>query len=102
MAEIEVDFHPEARQDYLDALAWYIGHSEALGRRFQRAVSDSIDRIAEGPERCPVFEQGIRWTRLRRFPYVIYFEQVARDRVGILAVAHGRRRPGYWRGRRRK
>lgn len=81
-------------------MTWYIRHSEALGRRFQRAVSEAIDRIAGGPERYPVFERGIRWMRLKRFPYVVYFEQLAPDRVEILAIAHGSRRPEYWRSRR--
>ena len=94
MAEIDVDFHPDARREYLDALAWYIAHSEALGRRFQKAVSEAVDYYVEGPQRCAVLEEGIRWKRLKRFPYVVYFQQRGPNRVEVLAVAHGRRRPG--------
>jgi hypothetical protein len=35
---------------------------------------------------------------LRRFPFVIIFREAA-VRIEILAIAHGRRRPGYWRDR---
>ena len=102
MVEISVDFHPDAHREYLDALAWYIAHSEALGRRFQQAVNEAIKYVAEGPERCAAVEEGIRWKRLNRFPYVVYFQQIGEDRVEVLAVAHGRRKPGYWRGRGRR
>ena len=44
MAAIEVEFHPEAREEYLGAVAWYIGHSETLGRRFQPAVTWLLGR----------------------------------------------------------
>ena len=96
MAGIEVDFHPDARQEYLDA------HSEALGRRFQKALNEAINYIAEEPQRCAVFEDDVRWKRLHHFPYVIYFEHFGDDRVKVMAVAHGRRRPGYWCGRRNR
>ncbi len=36
---------------------------------------------------------------LQRFPYVIFFETEA-DRVVVWAVAHAKRRPGYWVARR--
>jgi hypothetical protein len=34
--------------------------------------------------------------RTRRYPYVIYYEVIDPALVTILAVAHGRHRPGYW------
>ena len=37
--------------------------------------------------------------RVRKFPYkVVYRNQ--QDGIEIIAVAHGKRRPGYWKGRR--
>ena len=36
------------------------------------------------------------WQRVRRFPFVIYFEPVAAGVVYVYAVAHARPRPGYW------
>ncbi|WP_417738002.1 type II toxin-antitoxin system RelE/ParE family toxin [Rosistilla oblonga] len=35
---------------------------------------------------------------MKRFPYVIVY-RVATDRIEILAVAHGRRKPGFWKER---
>jgi hypothetical protein len=38
---------------------------------------------------------------VRRFPFSRLFRLLAGDVVEILAVAHVRRRPGYWRRRAR-
>jgi toxin ParE1/3/4 len=37
--------------------------------------------------------------RLNRFPYLIYYE-IMPNRVRVVAIAHKRRRPGYWRNRK--
>jgi hypothetical protein len=41
----------------------------------------------------------MRKHRLRRFPYTIHYA-VLHDAIWIAAVAHQRRRPGYWAVRR--
>jgi hypothetical protein len=33
---------------------------------------------------------------VHNFPYHVVFLQL-RDRISVLAIAHDRRRPGYWR-----
>jgi len=35
---------------------------------------------------------------LSRFPYIVVFRETVTE-IEIVAVAHGRRRPGYWRER---
>jgi toxin ParE1/3/4 len=46
----------------------------------------------------PVDAEGVRYFILQRFPYTIHYE-VAASHVTVLAVAHQRRRPGYWQKR---
>jgi plasmid stabilization system protein ParE len=100
MAEIEITFHPEARSEYLAVLQRYIGLSDRVGRSFQDEFARCVALIESGPEQWPIFESPVRFLRLRRFPYVIYFERVSDERTQVLAVAHGSRCPGYWRYRR--
>jgi hypothetical protein len=38
----------------------------------------------------------IRRTRVHRFPYHVAYMLVDGDELSVLAVAHDRRRPGYW------
>lgn len=45
--------------------------------------------------------RGARRYFMSKFPYSVIY-QVTPDELRILAVAHQRRRPGYWRGRNKK
>jgi len=43
----------------------------------------------------PAPELGIRRALLPRFPFGLVFLQIGRE-IRIVAVAHAKRRPGYW------
>jgi hypothetical protein len=43
-----------------------------------------------------MYRERFRWMRLRKFPFVIYYELRDPALVRIVAVAHAKRRPGYW------
>jgi len=43
-------------------------------------------------------ELELRWYRVRRLPYALLIGRVGEDRM-VVAVAHERRRPDFWRGR---
>ncbi len=45
--------------------------------------------------RYPVAEHGTRRLVLRRFPYNVFF-RVGTGEIVVVAVAHQRRRPGYY------
>jgi hypothetical protein len=36
--------------------------------------------------------------RVRRFPYLVFYA-VAPEEIRVVAIAHAKRRPGYWRDR---
>ena len=58
----------------------------------------AIDLVLASPRRWPASDLDTRKFVLRRFPYaVIYHER--KSVVRILAIAHGRRQPGYWKNR---
>ena len=50
------------------------------------------------PHLGPHFEGTFRRKLLRRFPFQLIYEVTAEE-VLLVAVAHLRRRPGYWRDR---
>jgi plasmid stabilization system protein ParE len=57
-----------------------------------------IDLIAASPARFQVFDADLRRAIFRRFPFYVVFR--ADDvNVVVLAVAHGKRRPRFWRDR---
>ena len=62
---------------------------------FERATTDLLSNSELGA----VFRQSGRRYVLRRFPYSVFY-QVAGDEIRGIAVAHQRRRPLNWAGRK--
>ncbi|HEY6320098.1 MAG TPA: type II toxin-antitoxin system RelE/ParE family toxin [Thermoanaerobaculia bacterium] len=93
----------EARQELGDAARWYEDHRLGLGQRFLGAVEATLDRLAVFPAAgtpVPYVSSDLAARRIpvERFPYhVVYLE--TQDAIRVLAVAHNRRKPGYWLGR---
>jgi len=54
-------------------------------------------RVTSMPRAWPEWNVDRRYRRmvLRRFPYLLFYE-IRDDVVEFVAVAHTRRRPGYW------
>jgi toxin ParE1/3/4 len=96
---MEVRFHRLAAREYEDARAWYERYGTELGDEFADQTDRAIARIKRDPYRWPVCFGRFRRVRLRRFPYSLYYHVVNPSRALVLAVAHARRRPGYWRRR---
>jgi plasmid stabilization system protein ParE len=93
-----VQLHPAALAEAEAALRWYLERSQRAAESFLREISRAVDQIAQTPDRFPQFEFGTRKILLRRFPYWLVFRETA-TAVEIVALAHGRRKPGYWRDR---
>lgn len=98
-----VRFEDEADAEYHEAGRWYDARRTGLGTEFLDAVDAAIRRILDFPRagapvpRVPP-DAPVRRLAVTRFPYhVIYLD--APDVLRILAIAHDRRRPGYWKGR---
>jgi len=82
-----------------NAQAWYEERSLLAASAFLRELSIAVQRIRQTPHRYPVGDAGTRRILLDRFPFTIYYREKS-DTLNIVAVAHQKRRPGYWSGRR--
>jgi toxin ParE1/3/4 len=96
----QVIVHTKARKELNQAIGYYERQRRGLGLDLLTEVEDAIFRIQEDPSiGSPYKETKFQYLLVRRFPYLIYYVDL-RDRLWIAAIAHGRRRPGYWRRRR--
>jgi plasmid stabilization system protein ParE len=93
-----VEFHPEAAEEAQAATEWYLLRSVRAAEGFIRELERAVESVAEAPQRWPLYVEGTRRFLLRRFPYSVIY-RVKGDALQIVAVAHARRRPGYWRPR---
>ena len=90
--------HPEAIAEARGARQWYDARNAEAAEAFGAELDLAVARIEEAPRSWPHYLAETRRYLLRRFPFFVVFREVD-DRVQILAVAHARRRPGYWRNR---
>jgi toxin ParE1/3/4 len=95
-----VRFHRAAQAELDRAFAWYQERNPEVAQRFVVEVRNKAKLVAEAPERWPVVRGTTRRLTLDEFPFSIVYRHRAAERlVWIVAVAHQRRRPDYWRGR---
>ena len=91
--------HEDAELELNDATDYYDRESDGLGDAFIDEVEAGFDRIRAYPKASAEVALGVRKLVLARFPYSLVYE-VRDDDIRILAVAHQRKRPYYWRGRK--
>jgi plasmid stabilization system protein ParE len=92
---LSIEFGPEARADFDAAYDWYADRSLAAAIGFASEVDVAIEAIAAAPDRFVRTYAGCRSCRLKRYPYCIVYHQVE-DVIHVIAVAHAKRRPGFW------
>lgn len=95
---MKLRFHPAARIEFREAVAFYESRSQSLGGEFAIEVLDRIETILKVPERWRPFEKDVRRCLMGRFPYGILYP-VEPGHILILALMHFSRLPGYWRNR---
>ena len=98
MAAKRLEIHPAALDELKSATLWYLDRSAPAAHEFIEEVDRAIDLIVESPSRWPIGEHATRRFVLRRFPFAIIYRE-KQSAIQVLAVAHGHRRPGYWRER---
>jgi plasmid stabilization system protein ParE len=94
----EVRLHEDAVAEYEAAFEWYFLGSEFVASRFAEEMNHAIAIISDAPTRWPLANHGTRKFLLQRFPFVIFYRELSTG-VQVLAIAHGSRKPGYWRNR---
>jgi len=72
--------------------------SETAALKFVAELDRAIGLVIESPGRWPGGEHATRKFVLQRFPFAIVYREKEAV-VQVLAIAHGHRRPGYWKER---
>ena len=92
--------HPAAAEEHLDSVAFYESRTPGLGADYLAEFEVAMRRVVESPQLSPIeVPPEIRIAYLQRFPFSILF-RVGQNEIQVLAIAHQRRRPRYWLGRK--
>jgi len=92
------EFLPEAEEEFREAVRYYEKEAPGVGLRFIAEVRRGVTFIDENPYAAVGVGSGIRRKVLNHFPYSLMYA-VEAELIVIVAVAHQKRRPRYWRGR---
>ena len=96
-----VRFHEAASDEAEAAVRWYNERVPGLGDDFRIELVSGVERIIEAPLAWTVsaYDPRARRYLLARFPYSVVYVVHENEDIVIAAVAHAKRRPGYWRER---
>jgi len=92
------EFLPEAEEEMNEAARFYERRKKALGLKFLNAVERTIISILAHPRSGLALSPSIRRRIVRGFPFGVLYG-IQSEKIVIVAVAHLKRRPGYWKGR---
>jgi toxin ParE1/3/4 len=98
MAGKRIEFLEDAAVEYEAAFDWYFERSREAAQKFADEINRAIESITKSPRRWPGDLQGTRRFYLRHFPFTVIYRELP-SIIQLLAVAHGHRRPGYWKNR---
>jgi plasmid stabilization system protein ParE len=98
MTSRQIYFHPAAVEEPEATARWYRERSSRAAARFIDEINRVIDRLFDAPGRWPPGLHGTRKIRFPCFPFAVIYRE-SKEMIQILAVAHDRRQPGYWRAR---
>ena len=93
-----VGFHEAAIEEAKAACDWYASQNPAAAEAFIDELDEAIEQIGAFPDAGSSYLSRTRRYVMRRFPFAVIY----RERKGaaeVVAVAHGHRKPGYWRER---
>jgi len=92
----------EAERELAAAVDWYEERA-SLGADLLRAMRAAGVRIARRPASFPLCpgvspRLGVRRCVMNAFPFALVFIELP-EQLHVIAFAHLKRRPGYWRAR---
>ncbi len=96
-----IELAPEALDEIAEAAIWYEEQRIGLSVEFLLEMDRALAQIAERPGtfarlRDVPDDLVIRRALLERFPFGLVFVELPGDKLRVIAVAHTKRRPGYW------
>ncbi len=92
---VEIRLHPSAEKELRAAYLWYLERNRIVAEALQLEIDHAMEIIAESPNRWPRLTESERRYILPRFPFSLVY-RVRSQFIELIAVAHQKRKPGYW------
>lgn len=95
---MNTEFLPEADEEFREAARYYESEAPGVGLAFITEVHRAISLVVSHPRSARKVRGSIRKKPLFHFPYSLLYS-IESNLILIVAVAHHKRRPTYWRSR---
>jgi plasmid stabilization system protein ParE len=95
---MRVRFLPQAGAELEEATEYFRVRSPSAAEGFLAAVTAAQELLLRFPHSGPPLRGNVRHILLRKYPYQLVYRVVGDD-IRVYAVAHLKRKPGYWRKR---
>lgn len=96
----DITFLLEAEEELNYSAQYYNKQASGLGFDFLEEIKKSLREIEKAPERWPYYRNNIHKFNTRQFPFSLYYKfEKDKDKIVIIAMAHQKRKPGYWKNR---
>jgi toxin ParE1/3/4 len=94
-----VIIHSKATEELDNSILYYEKQKVGLGLSFLSEVEQALSKIQQNPSLGAIYKTaGLRRYVLQHFPFLIFYTEFD-DFIWIVAIAHGKRKPNYWRTR---
>jgi len=93
-----IGVHPDAEAEIWAELAYYDAKQAGLGRELKLEIRTALLRIQQHPRAFAADRRQVRRCLLHRFPFSLVYREEA-EVIWVIALAHHKRRPNYWRKR---
>jgi len=95
---MEIEFHPDAEYEFMEASQRYESRVSGLGERFIDELEGLKELLLRQPRIGVHIGGPFRRVVFRTFPFSLMYA-IEETRIWVVAVAHQSKRPGYWRAR---
>lgn len=95
---MNVEFHHEAHDEVIEAMAFYEERQAGLGRELWDEIRVTLNRVIDNPGGPERIAKNLHRESVRRFPFSIIYG-VRNETLWVVAVAHHSRKEGYWKRR---
>ena len=94
-----VIIHSEARRELDNAIQYYEKQKIGLGLDLLSEIEQALEKIKINPNLGTAHTiEGMRRYIIRCFPYIIFYVEFEAF-IWVVAIAHGKRKPDYWKKR---
>lgn len=95
---MKVSFHPQAANEFEDAVIYYEDCQIGLGKQLTQEMGVAIQLVLAYPLAWALVDHQVRRVLVRRFPFGLLYT-VINDEIYILAVMNLNKAPNYWKTR---